>query len=409
MEGSRISKFCHSCGSTIEPNFKFCSQCGQPVVISTDNQGRGVSADASRPTGSETTSTNASRTSKNQTTRVAKSKLSLSSFSAFKTAKEKERSSFFVRKKGSKRAKPNDNDVKITIAVMEDSTKIKRGDALPLKVPTLSSAKDILDASVKKHATFNKRFNSKLKYALVFKDGTEVTTVPGTSPPEPFTLRRYKEVSGFGYSQIRLYLVPLMNKKISDLKAVLEDSDSESLSVSDDDNSEPPDVLGWDDKSVSVLNLPVTAPGPFSSFPSSSSDANPSTASTSSRSFDMLPSTSTSTIMKVDCPLCFKSFPIDEVEQHADGCSASFALVTESDREVRVISGKENSAVELVNIEETSNGCTLVECITNLQNTGLKPEMESVRITVRRKMVWEDFKRSRYRYYEPDRNERHLL
>ncbi len=29
--------------------------------------------------------------------------------------------------------------------------------------------------------------------------------------------------------------------------------------------------------------------------------------------------------------------------------------------------------------------------------------MEMVRVTVRRKMVWEDFKRSRYRYYEPER------
>ncbi len=130
-------------------------------------------------------------------TRVGKSKLatniSLSSFSAFKSAKEKERSSFFVRKNGPKRTKPNDNEVKITIAVMADAMKmkIKRGESLPLKVPGSSSAKEILDAAVEKHATFNKRFNTKLKYALVFKDGTEVTTIPGNHPPEPFTLRRY--------------------------------------------------------------------------------------------------------------------------------------------------------------------------------------------------------------------------
>jgi hypothetical protein len=29
--------------------------------------------------------------------------------------------------------------------------------------------------------------------------------------------------------------------------------------------------------------------------------------------------------------------------------------------------------------------------------------MEMIRATVRRKMVWEDFKRARYRYYHPDR------
>ena len=193
MQGSRISKFCHCCGSTIERNFKFCSQCGQPVVISIDNEGSLAAAPCS--ISNETIATSMSATTSMASTATKKLKLttnmSLSSFSAFKSAKEKETSSFFVRKKGSKRAKPNDNNVKITIAVMEDVRKIKRGDSLPLKVPASSSAKEILDAAVMKHATFNKRFNSKLEYALVFKDGTEVTTVPGTDPPEPFTLCRY--------------------------------------------------------------------------------------------------------------------------------------------------------------------------------------------------------------------------
>ena len=205
---------------------------------------------------------------------------------------------------------------------------------------------------------------------------------------------RYKEVSGFGFSQIWLFLVPLMHKKISDLKSVLEESDSESLSVSDNDNFIPPNVLGWDKESVSVLTSPGAAPGPSSSLLASRSDTDPSTASTSSRFSDIQPTTSTSHIMKVDCPLCFKSFPIDEVEQHADGCSASFALITERDRE-GCVSTNENSTVELVNIE--------LECITNLKDAGLTSEMEMVRVTVRRKMVWEDFKRSRYRYYEPER------
>ncbi len=194
-----------------------------------------------------------------------------------------------------------------------------------------------------------------------------------------------------------------MHKKISDLKSVLEESDSESLSVSDDDNFIPPNVLGWDKESVSVLTSPGAAPGPSSSLLASRSDTDPLTASTSSRFSDIQPTTSTFHIMKVDCPLCFKSFPIDEVEQHADGCSASFALITERDRE-GCVSTNENSTVELVNIEESkSNGCTLLECITNLKDAGLKSEMEMVRVTVRRKMVWEDFKRSRYRYYEPER------
>ena len=136
MDRSRISKFCHCCGSSVEQNFKFCSQCGQAVVITNDNQG-------SRSTGNETMSTSSTTTSSataSRDTNKSSTSLSLKSFNAFKTAKEKERSSFFVRKKGSKRAKLDTNEVKITIAVMEDITKIKRGDSLPLKVPASSSA-----------------------------------------------------------------------------------------------------------------------------------------------------------------------------------------------------------------------------------------------------------------------------
>ena len=193
MDHSRISKFCYCCGSSVEQNFKFCSQCGQAVVITNDNQGP-LSA-TSRSMGNETMSTSSTRTSStiaSRDTNKSSTSLSLKSFNAFKTAKEKERSSFFVRKKGSKRAKLDTNEVKITIAVMEDITKIKRGDSLPLKVPASSSAKEILDATVMKHATFNRRFNCKLEYILVFKDGTEVISVPGTDPPEPFTLSRYR-------------------------------------------------------------------------------------------------------------------------------------------------------------------------------------------------------------------------
>ena len=65
---------------------------------------------------------------------------------------------------------------------------------------------------------------------LVFKDGSVVNNIPGTDPPELFTLCPYKEMSGFGYSQIKLFLVPLFEEKINDLKSLLEDTDSESSS-----------------------------------------------------------------------------------------------------------------------------------------------------------------------------------
>ena len=191
-----------------------------------------------------------------------------------------------------------------------------------------------------------------------------------------------------------------MNKKISNLKAVLEESDSEGMLESDDDFI-PSDVLGLADKSVSVFTSSGNEPATPPCLVIPRSDTDPSSVSTSFS--DVQPSISTSNVMSVDCPLCFKSFPITDVEQHADGCSASFGLVKECDRG-SCVSSNENSGVELVNVKESrSNECTLEECITNLKDIGLKSEMEMVRVTIRRKMVWEDFKRSRYRYYQPDR------
>ena len=69
----------------------------------------------------------------------------------------------------------------------------------------------ILTAAIKKHSDFNKRFDNGENYAPVFKDSSCVEFIPGTDPPELFTLERYKEVSGYGYSQIFLYLSPDIN------------------------------------------------------------------------------------------------------------------------------------------------------------------------------------------------------
>lgn len=191
-------------------------------------------------------------------------------------------------------------------------------------------------------------------------------------------------MAGFRYSQIRLYLVPVLKKKINTLKSFLEESDLESLSLSDDDLMQTT-ALGQEEESVVELSSPGT-------LPTLRSETDQPTASAPA---------ATSTTITVDCPLCFKRFPINEVEQHADRCSALFGLIKQSDGEV--CTDCEISEVELAVEDFKSDACTLLECITKLKDVGLKSEMKTVRVTVRRKMVWEDFKRSRYRYYEPDR------
>ena len=107
-------------------------------------------------------------------------------------------------------------------------------------------------------------------------------------------------MAGFRYSQIRLYLVPVLKKKLNTLKSFLEESDVESLSLSDDDLMQTT-ALGQEEESVVELTSPGTLP--------TSSETDQPTASAPA---------ATSFTITVDCSLCFKRFPVNEVEQHAD-------------------------------------------------------------------------------------------
>ena len=397
-ESPSTSKFCHCCGLALEKGFNYCPKCGQEVL--SDDR-------SSRLNGNQTVenkvSSNAVRTATAPTTRVhapsskkaAKPYPPLECFSAFKKSKEKERSSFFVRKKGTKRSKSETMEVKITVAVMENN-KVKRGNSLPLKVPAASTADEILNAAIQKHTAYNKHFNSRHEYLLVFKDGTEVKTIPGTTPPETFTLCRYKEISGFGYSQIRLYLVPLFNKRLNDLRSVIEESETESFSSDDSLTPSVTDLLAkYDQPQESVPpTLCVSSTSQTISLP------DPSIASTSSSYLDV-ETTTTSSVIKVECPLCFQSFPINQVEAHAGECVGSFGLVEDNTIEVCLVN--DISDTKLSMNESKSDDYSLLNCISDLKENGLKLKMETIRVTVRRKMVWEDFKRARYRYYQPDR------
>ena len=397
--------FCQCCGGALESNFKFCPHCGQ--IISTNGKPRAIS---SKPSSAITSG--ASSSSSPRLPELA---------ALINSAKEKERSSFFVRKSGSKRSKvvvPSKKEVKIIIAVMENAKTIKRGDSLPLQVPDSSTPDEILRNAVEKHAAFNKRFNAKISYSLVFKDGTEVKTIPGTNPPEPFSLRRYKEVSGYGYSQIRLYLVPLVEKRMHDLKAVIAESETESVGEDEYYDDEEDDdvlhqstfevasiILPQDGQPSSSTSMPQPQTGACISTPSIQSymlqDEQPAAAVPLSSSCLSVNQSSSSAVPKVQCPLCFDNYPIDEVENHAAECSGAFGLAEENTLDIEP-AGNLDPAVITID-DEKSDVNSLATCIKKLKESGLKSEMEMVRITVRRKMLWQDFKRARNRYYQPDR------
>ena len=73
--------------------------------------------------------------------------------------------------------------VTINVGVIKEKGVIKRGETLPLKVPSTASAEDIRLAAGKKHTLFNSRFiHLQSEYILAFKYGSEVKHIPPDAP-----------------------------------------------------------------------------------------------------------------------------------------------------------------------------------------------------------------------------------
>ena len=162
MASMQMSKFCECCGALLNLTFKYCPQCGQRHVAST-----GETSAINTPIRSESTSleNNSSFESHHghvkKVTPAGKNQAVLS-LNAFRSAKKKERNSFFVRRKGQKRSKVTDPEVEITIAIMKNK-KAKRGNSLPRKISASATVDQILKAAILKNCTLNKSFNSKVE------------------------------------------------------------------------------------------------------------------------------------------------------------------------------------------------------------------------------------------------------
>ena len=91
------------------------------------------------------------------------------------------------------------------------------------------------------------------------KESSIVDSVPGTDPPEPFTLQKFKEVSGFGYSRIYLYLIPDTDNS--------DDEEMDHDSLDDNDIGQLPPVTWLNDLD---FQQSVSIDSAISSEPSSS-------------------------------------------------------------------------------------------------------------------------------------------
>ncbi|KAJ7354872.1 hypothetical protein OS493_029427 [Desmophyllum pertusum] len=261
--------------------------------------------------------------------------------------------------------------VNIQVGIMKNDS-IKRGETLPLRVLPSLTPSEILEAAIKKHKSFNKRFNQRCNYILVYRDGSEVDCIPGVEPKEPFTLKRYKEA-------------------MRELEESL-NSSNESADSSD----EPPPML--------------------------SSCQSDSGSNAHSDKCETKPGCSRDSECKeeqhaIQCPTCYNMFAVTEIEEHADLCSSwlvesidwdpiqasGTATVTSVEADTGLVSASTDVMVAggnmLLSASDRSTLPTLHDLIVQLHN---KLAPETTRINVRRKTLWQDYVKERKRKLKPE-------
>lgn len=80
-----------------------------------------------------------------------------------------------------------------------------RGKTLCLSTDPDITALDLLNHAVKKMRDFNKDLDEG-PFVLLYPDGSEVITIPGTQ--RPFTLQTYKAEIGRSYQRITVFICP---------------------------------------------------------------------------------------------------------------------------------------------------------------------------------------------------------
>ena len=367
--------YCFECGKENPEWARFCCSCGkeQPTMPSANSPSTSQQMCTSR----NTNQSNQNGIKAKATTNPAKTK-SVLSFSDFKKRKTSDRSSFLVSKKG--KGKAVEENVTIQVGQMTFNSRLKpsRG-RLPLIVRENASVSLILSTAVKKYGDFEKSFNKDREYVLLYPDGSEVVTVPGTT--EPFTLGQYKRALGKPYSRITLFICTKTDFLFDSLPKNLPESDSDSdPSPGPLDNyferetkivQQPQVTTELEPEAGTLLPVPAISdntqlvviddPGPYQSI---DSDVN-----------------------KVQCPLCFLPFPLQDIAEHADGCNS-----WQPEPEL-IISDDEDIVVEETKNPAEDEKSSLMNAIQTMSST--INAQEKVRINIRRKFLWDDFKQAR--------------
>ncbi|XP_026036725.1 G2/M phase-specific E3 ubiquitin-protein ligase-like [Astatotilapia calliptera] len=216
--------FCPSCGKKlVEESPNFCSGCGERLYHAS------CIGDTSLPSTSQTTSNCPTPT--------------FSTFIEYRKKKNEERQKFSEGRKGLK--KKEKRKVQINVGLMT----IKKGGLKPYRGKTIflttdpdATATSLLNQAVKKMKDFNKDLKDG-PFLLLYPDGTEVITVPGTQ--RPFTLEAYKAEVGKPYQRITVFICLKSDFEDVGENSDLSDSDPEIV-IKRPSEFDLADTLPWE-------------------------------------------------------------------------------------------------------------------------------------------------------------------
>ena len=352
--------FCSNCSQEVITGSRFCHKCGsevgemknKSVADQTKIPGPRANACAKRPVQSALT------------------------FNDFRKRKELSRSSQFKSKK------KKDEMVKITVGVMgvqKGELKSKRGKRLPVIVSVNASSKDIIQAAVAKHQNHDRKFyvpKGPDDFTLLYPDGSEVKFIPGTETE--FKLCDYKNDLGKSYPRIILFICRNIDLMMAHVSTKIE-SDESCGSANEDDIQ--------DDSSHSSLRCGHNTISVNSSINTGMCAEKPSTSG-----------------IGVQCPTCFKYFTSGQIAQHADECVDNYApfmaVCDDEDNAQAVDSDSETSFDD--NYQHGDLKQRIKSEIGSLANRFVS--VEQVRLSVRRKNIWDDLKKAARKRIGPTNN-----
>ena len=290
-----------------------------------------------------------------------------------------------------------EKDVSINIGIMRyvnGTLKFCRGRNLPVTVPFSASRDDILTKAVTKHANHDKNLiRDDLRYTLVYPDGSEVKTLPGSS--DCFILHKYKDEIGKSYSRVTLYIAT--KSDVSDaLFSELEENCTANELSSDDESS----------TSVKELLVPTFLPKPQTSEPGIREVDSKEEESFVSKEDESVANPAENTRQReVECPTCSRLFPLNEIAEHADLCADVWIGTVED--EAVLITAEETENPPSTADDDTTDP-TSVETGSIASPDGLTAILETlqqqyvsekeVRVNIRRKHIWSDFKQARKKF-----------